>query len=141
MRNKIISVLAFGIVLLISGSAYSQVQYHPLDTIEDVLIEYRWQKASFFGKDPDAILNLRITNTSDEFIELVFTTGFYRDGQLFFESPEQDLCLAPGETRRGGRADLRFSAEGIRMSTIEEEWFTWDLPFINVNIVADCPED
>ncbi len=141
MKTRIIAFAAFIVICFASQPAFSQVQYHPLDTIEDVLIEYRWQKASFFGKDPDAILNLKITNISDDFLELVFTAGFYRDGQLFFESPEQDLCLAPGETRRGGRADLRFSAEGIRMSTIEEEWFSWDLPFLNVNIVADCPDD
>ncbi len=138
MKTHNLIILIFGMLMFASTVSVAQVEYHEYDTTDDILIEYRWQRGSFLGRNPDAILNLKMTNLSDETLEVVFTAGFYKDHQLFFESEEQRICLASGESQRGGRAGLRFKAENIKMDTIEEEWFSWDIPFIEVTPVVHC---
>ncbi len=127
-------VILFALVLPVQA----QVEYKEHETVDNVLVEYRWQRGSFFGRDPNAVLNLKLTNLSDAYLEVRFTAGFYRDGQLFMESTEQVHCLKPWESRRGGRGDLRYTAEDVRMSTLEEESFDWDLPFFTVQVVEGC---
>ncbi len=121
----------FFLVLLVGAQfASGQVQYHEHERTDEVLIEYRWQKERFFARNPNALLNLRITNLTDEQLVFRFTVGFYRDYQLFFESEEQEVRLEPGESIRGRRGDLRFRADDIYMDTVEEDWFSWDMPFV-----------
>lgn len=138
MKAHLFSIAVLAALLFAGTHAFAQVEYHEHDTIDNVLIEYRWQRERFFERDPHAILNLKVTNLSNSYIELTFTAGFYRDEQLIFETAEQSLCLEPWESKRGRRADLRFSAEGIRMGAVEEEWFSWDIPFIDVRVVDEC---
>lgn len=134
----------FGAVLAVtlwtSPVSAQIVQYHDYDTIDNVRIEYRWQRASFFQRNPPALLNLKLTNLSDAHVEIRFAAGFYRDEQLFFESSEQLYCLEPWESIRGGRASLRFEADGVHMDTTEEDWFSWDMPFIEVRVVDSCDQ-
>jgi len=119
-------------------SVDAQVTYHEHEKTEEVLIEYRWQKERFFARNPHALLNLRITNLSDEHVVLRFNVGFYRDYQLFFESGEHEVCLEPGESIRGRRGDLRFRADDILMDTVEEDWFSWDLVHFERQEVESC---
>ncbi len=130
---KTMKTLALFLVLLVGAQfAFGQVQYHEHERTDEVLIEYRWQKERFFARNPNALLNLRITNLTDEHLVFRFTVGFYRDHQLFFESEEQEVFLEPGESIRGRRDELRFRADDIFMDTVEEEWFSWDMPFVEV---------
>ncbi len=125
--------IVFLLVLLVGAQfASGQVQYHEHERTDELLIEYRWQKERFFARNPNALLNLRITNLTDEPLVFRFTVGFYRDHQLFFESEEQEVHLEPGESIRGRRDDLRFRADDIFMDTVEEDWFSWDMPFVEV---------
>ncbi len=131
--------VALFLVLLVGGQfAFGQVQYHEHERTDEVLIEYRWQKERFFARNPHALLNMRITNLSDEHMIVRFNVGFYRDLQLFFESEEFEVCLEPGESIRGRRGDLRFRAEDIRMDTVEEEWFSWDLLHLETLVTESC---
>ncbi len=138
MQNHFYVIVATALILLGGTSVFAQVEYHEHDTIDNVLIEYRWQRERFFARDPNAVLNLKVTNLSDAYLELRFTAGFYRDKQLMFETAEQALCLQPWQSKRGRRADLRFTAEGITMGTVEQEWFSWDIPMMDVRLVDDC---
>ncbi len=121
------------IFLIFFGAVYSttafgqQVEYHYFDLREGVRIDYRWTRASLFDRGSDAVLYLQMTNENDFPVKIVFTVGFYRDEQLFVEGAQNILCLNPGQRRRGGRSDMRYSADGINMVMTEEEWFSWDI--------------
>ncbi len=118
--------------------AFSQVVYHEHDTVEDIRIEFRWQRDRIFASDPQAVLNLQLTNLGDDYREVTFVAAFYRDDQIIFESEETTICLAPGQSKRGLRAGLRFMAEGITMEMIGQDWFSWDIPFLDADSVPDC---
>lgn len=137
---KIIASVTFLLLSFIiwPNGAWAQVEYDEYGEAGGVFIEYRWQRESFFGRDPYALLNLKLTNRAEDHREIAFVIAFYRDDILIFESEEQIICLKPGESIRGGRADLRFSAEGIRMSTIEEGGFDWDFLYFEVETVPAC---
>ncbi len=139
-KTLMLSGMLFCLWMLQARPAAAQVDYTVLETTDHVQIEYRWQRDSYFGRDPQAVLNLKLTNMSDAPLEVRFTAGFYRDGQLFLESSEQMHCLRPWESKRGARGDLRFTAENIRMSTLEEEWFSWDVPLFEVTRVEKCED-
>lgn len=125
----------FFLMLMVGAQlAFGQVQYQEHERTDEVLIEYRWQKERFFARNPHALLNLRITNLTGEPLVFRFTVGFYRDYQLFFESEENEVFLEPGESIRGRRGDLRFKAEDILMDTVEEDWFSWDMPHAEVEV-------
>ncbi len=138
--NKLVLaiIVCVGALFFVSHGAFAQVRYHEHERSDEVLVEYRWQKERFFAQNPHALLNLRITNLTDEHLTFRFTVGFYRDFQLFFESTEREVCLAPGESLRGRRADLRFRAEDIRMDTVEKDWFSWDLVHAETRLSASC---
>lgn len=132
-----ITLLLLSFMILPHG-ALAQVEYHEFGEADGVFVEYRWQRESFFGRDPHALLNLKMTNRLETHLTVTFVVAFYRDDILSFESEEQIICLKPGEVIRGGRADLRFSAEGIRMSTIEEGGFEWDFLYFEAETVPAC---
>lgn len=130
-----------GLFLIVAGKpAFAQVEYLVHDTIEEVKVEYRWQRERFFGSDPNAVLNMRLTNLSEDHVVFSFFPAYYRDGIIMYETPEFTVCIAPGKTLRGGRAGLRFVADGITMSTVEQEWFSWDIPYVHTEIVEDCED-
>jgi len=138
MKTLILRNLFLAVFMLAGLASFAQIEYYKHDTIEDILIEYRWQRASIFRKDADARLNLKISNHSYDYVEVRFTVAFYRDEQIYFESSEQVLCLAPGASRRGARAGLRFSAPGITRDAITEDWFSWDLSGVKVKVIDGC---
>lgn len=138
MKTSILRNLVLAAFMFAGYASFAQIEYYKHDTVEDILIEYRWQRASIFRKNPDALLNLKINNHSYDFVEVRFTVAFYRDEQIYFESQEQFLCLAPGASRRGARAGLRFSAPGIKRETVIKDWFSWDLPYVDVRVVDSC---
>ena len=140
MRALIFRFFVAGLFLIAGKTAFAQVDYHMHDTIEDVKVEYRWQRERFFGSDPNAVLNMRLTNLSEDYLVFSFVPAYYRDGVIMYETPEFTVCMAPGETIRGGRAGLRFVAEGITMSMVDQEWFSWDILFVNAEAVADCDD-
>ncbi|MFP4063881.1 MAG: hypothetical protein ACLFN2_04820 [Bacteroidales bacterium] len=141
MRAVLFHFLAAGFFLIMAiKPASAQVEYQVHDTIEEVKVEYRWQRERFFSSDPNAVLNMRLTNLSDDYMVFSFSPAYYRDGVILYETPEFTACLAPGATIRGGRAGLRFVAEGITMSTVEQEWFSWDIPYVHTEIVEDCED-
>ncbi len=126
------------ISFLLPKNAFAQVVYQEYATIDSIKVEYRWQRERFFAADSHAILNLQLTNVSETPAQVSFVAAFYRDGIIFFETEEQSICLLPGQTKRGNRAGLRFMAEGITMSKVEAEGFSWDIPFMEVIGVQHC---
>ncbi len=138
MRAVIFRFFVAGLFIIAGKTAFAQVEYHVHDTIEEVKVEYRWQRERFFGSDPNAVLNIRLTNLSGDYVAFSFVPAYYRDGVIMYETPEFTACLAPGETIRGGRAGLRFVADGITMSMVEQEWFSWDILYVSAAIVDDC---
>ena len=140
MRALLFRFFVAGLFLIAGKAAFAQVEYHVHDTIEEVKVEYRWQRERFFGSDPNAVLNMRLTNLTEDYVVFSFVPAYYRDGVIMYETAEYTACLAPGQTLRGGRAGLRFVADGITMSTVEQEWFSWDIPYVSVEIVDDCDD-
>ncbi len=140
MRASLFRFFVAGLFLIAGKTAFAQVEYHVHDTIEEVKVEYRWQRERFFGSDPNAVLNMRLTNLTDDYVVFSFVPAYYRDVVIMYETAEYTACLAPGQTLRGGRAGLRFVADGITMSMVEQEWFSWDIPYVSVEIVDDCDD-
>ncbi len=138
MRALLFRFFVAGLFLVAGKTAFAQVEYHVHDTIEDIKVEYRWQRERFFGSDPNAVLNMRLTNLSDDYVVFSLVPAYYRDGVIMFEADEFTICLAPGESLRGGRAGLRFVADEITMSMVEQEWFSWDISYVSAEIVDDC---
>lgn len=125
MKKYLILFLLLGCT---SGHVMAQqVEYHYFDTKEGVRIEYRWSRANLLDRNSDAVLFLQMTNTNETEVKIVYGIGFYRDDILMLEGVDNVLCLKPGQRRRGSRTDMRFSAPGINMSMVDEEWFSWDI--------------
>ena len=137
MNHKIllalISVLFFSAI-----AANAQRGYTEFETEDNMKTMYRWQRASFFKKDSDAVLNLRITNENETAVNLSFIVGFYDEGLLVYQSEENQLCFKPGQSRRGGLAGLRFTLEDFKTEDLENEGFAWDFVMFDVEEVESC---
>ncbi len=138
MKKSLVFTVTIFLSLLLAFPGFAQRGYDKLGVENDVLIQYRWQRENIFDRHSNAVLNLRLTNESEEARELVFTIAFYRDEQIMFESTGNSICLEPGQSRRGGGAGLRFSSEGISRDMTEEEWFSWDILWEEINPVVAC---
>jgi hypothetical protein len=138
MRLKQLMLLGFLLAVFFSKGSHAQVEYHYYDTFDEVKVGFRWQRANIFQRNSDAVLNLELTNLKDTAVEVTFTVGFYRDHQLILENSDNKICLKPGQSRRGVRGDLRYSAGGITLDMTEKDWFTWEIFLFEVTEVSDC---
>lgn len=138
MKNVLIFATIVFMSLCMAFTGFAQRGYEELRVENDILIQYRWQRENIFDRQSNAVLNLRLTNESEEARELIFTVAFYRDEQLMFENTGNHICLEPGQSRRGGTAGLRFSSEGISRDMTEENWFSWDIMWEEINPVDAC---
>ena len=138
-RKAILGSLLLILSFFYAGPLAAQFRFMHYETIEGVRVDYRWQRTSFFNKQSDAVINFQFTNESAFPVEVTFDLGFYREQQLMHESTENTVCLLPGQTRRGMRAGLRFTAAGVTLPMTEMEWFSWDLIHFEVQEVTDCP--
>lgn len=136
MKRKLFIVMAF--MAIGAGLTFGQRGYTEFGKEENLMVMYRWQRASFFQKDSDAVLNLRVTNENESAVEWTFTVGFYNDEALMYESEQVTLCLKPGQSRRGGLAGLRFTVDGMKMDAVEDEKFSWEFGVYDVDEVEDC---
>ncbi len=138
MKNIYVRLLLLVFCLFGWKTAFPQSDYHVFDTIQEVKVDYRWQRERFFSRDSNAVLNLQLTNLSEEAVEVVFVATFFRNDQALFETPDFFVCIPAGERVRGGRAGLRFMADGITMSTVARDWFDWDITYMEVVPVLGC---
>ena len=138
--KKVFLISCMMLVFLLAGMEATQAQrgFTEYDNEENLLIMYRWQRAMPFNRDSDAALGLRVTNNNESIVNWSYSVGFYRDELLIYESEVYDLCLQPGQSRRGGIAGLRFSVEGLKMEDVEDPAFTWGLVVFDVDEVESC---
>lgn len=137
MNYKILLLLVT--VLLFSAiAANAQRGYTEFETEDNIKTMYRWQRSTFFKKDSDAVLNLRVTNENETAVNMTFIVGFYDGGLLVYQSEENQLCFKPGQSRRGGLAGLRFTLEDLKLEDTEEESFSWDFVTFDVEEVESC---
>jgi len=130
--------LIFSILAISVFGAYAQqVEYHYFDKRDGVKIEYRWSLSNLLNRNSDAVLYLQMTNENDYPVSISYKVGFFRNELLFLESGLGELCLNPGQRRRGSRTDMRYSARDIKMPMTGEEWFSWDLVEFDVE-EASC---
>jgi hypothetical protein len=127
-----------GVFLLTLLPAAAQRGFTEFETEEDIKVMYRWQRATFFLKDSDAVLGLRATNLSDSHVKWTYSVAFYNDKMLTYESEPSVLCLKPGQSRRGSLAGLRYSLEGMKLVDVESESFSWDFGIFDVDKVESC---
>lgn len=139
MYTKIRLFFLLAFVTLAGQLKAQQVEYHYFDQKDSIRIEYRWARANLLDRNSDAVLYLQMTNQNDFQVKIVYDIGFYRDNELFLESTGNTLCLKPGQRRRGSRTDMRFSADGIQLSMVEEAWFDWDIIAFSVE-ASECDE-
>ena len=139
MKNTILTILAMLCIIFCVNVAEAQIiKYETHETLDELQVDYRWQRERFFVRNSNAVLNLQLTNLSASHLEVEFVVAFYRDGKIFFESEKNTLCLRPGQRLRGGRAGLRFVADGILREDVEKEEFDWDILIFEINEVSDC---
>jgi hypothetical protein len=139
MRNILLYIFfVIPAIFFAPDSAHAQARFIEYDNEENLLIQYRWSRSSPFNKESDAVLNLRVVNYNDTHIKWNYSIGLYNQGVKFFESEISELCLNPGESRRGSLAGLRFSAEGITMEDVEDPGFAWEFVVFDVQKVGKC---
>ncbi len=139
MKKGLFTLFVTLCIMVCMNVAHAQiVKYEEHTTLDELRIEYRWQRERFFVRNSNAVLNLQFTNLSDSHLEVQFVVAYYRDGQIFYESDEHGLCLKPGQRLRGGRAGLRFVAEGILRQDVDKEGFEWDVLFSEIRKVNVC---
>ncbi len=132
------NLLLVSVLLFSAIAANAQRGYTEFETEDNIKTMYRWQRAAFFDKDSDAVLNLRVTNENETAVNMTFIVGFYNEGLLVYQSEENQLCLKPGQSRRGGLAGLRFTLEDLKLEDTEEEGFSWDFVTFDVEEVESC---
>lgn len=137
MKKKLF-LLLITVLLFTAPGANAQRGYTEFETEDDLAVMYRWQRAKFYLKDSDAVLNLRVTNSNESAVKWTFAVGFYDGGRLLYQSEENELCLKPGQSRRGGLAGLRFSLEDMKLDAVEQESFSWDFVAYDVEKVENC---
>jgi hypothetical protein len=138
MKNPMVSLIVFVVLAGFSMNASAQRGYNEFDRREGIYIQEYWQRANVFDRYSNAALSLRMTNETENTVEVVFTVTFFRNDQLMFESKDNKICLRPGQSLRGANAGLRFMAEGISMDMIREDWFSWDITALEVTPVESC---
>ncbi len=139
MKKALFTLFATLCIMVCVHVAQAQiVKYEPHVTLDELQVDYRWQREKVFVKNSNAVLNFQLTNLSDSHLEVHFVVAYYRDGQIFFESEKNAICLKPDQRLSGGRAGLRFVAEGILLEDVEKEGFDWDILISEIDEVNDC---
>lgn len=138
MKSILYAVTVFIIIMLNSFNVSAQRGYTEFMEEEGIQVMYKWQRSVFYKKDSDAVLNLRISNQKETHALVNFSVGFYKDGMLLYESDENQLCLKPGQTRRGGLADLRFSVEGMKKEDAKDDSYSWEFTTFDVAETDEC---
>jgi hypothetical protein len=138
MKTTIYYFMAAIVISMGSLTAEAQRGYTEFDNEENLEIMYRWQRASVFDRESDAVLNIRVTNNNESAVNWTYSVGFYIDGLLVYESETYELCLQKGQSRRGGLAGLRFTMEGVKPEDVEKENFQWDFVVFDVDEVENC---
>ena len=137
MKNTFLLPI-IAMLLFSSYTVTAQRGYTEFETEDNMKVMYRWQRATFFKKDSDAVLNLRVTNQNETAVNWTYIVGFYDKGLLVYQSEKNQLCFKPGQTRRGGLAGLRFSLEGMKQEDTEKDGFAWDFVTFDVEEVDSC---
>ncbi len=142
MKKISIKSLSLTIIMLLISfclPADAQIRYSETDTIDGITIMYRWQRSNIFKQDSRTILNLRLINTNDHPVNISFAVGFYKSAILVHESEDINKCFAPGQSKRGGPAGLRFQSEEITIEDIESDIFDWGFTYFDVEKTDECP--
>jgi hypothetical protein len=137
MKKRLILSAAV-MLMLISSSAVAQRGYTEFKTEEGVAVMYRWQRAQFFNRDSDAVLNLRVTNENEYPVNWTYSVIFYHDKMAMHESADTTLCIQPGQSKRGAFAGLRYTVDGLKLSDVESDIFEWEFSVFDVEEVEDC---
>lgn len=139
MKNSVkILVAALIMLFFLPFDAISQRRFTEHGQEQGLIIEQRWRRSKIFKKDSDAMLVLKITNTLDHAVNAKISVGYYSGGILTYVSEEQIICLEAGQTKRGGKAGLRFLAEEITIADTKAEDFSWDFAELEVVRVDAC---
>jgi hypothetical protein len=137
MKTRFFLMIAIVLFAGIPG-AFSQRGYTEFKTEDNIKVMYRWQRLQPFNRDSDMVLNLRVTNLSESHVVLNYSINFYNENFAIFESEKSSLCLKPGQSLRGGFADLRFAVDGMKRNIVESETFSWDFFEFDVEEVENC---
>ncbi|MFW6226638.1 MAG: hypothetical protein ACOC31_00890 [Bacteroidota bacterium] len=130
---------AISVILMLSNfNSNAQRGYTTFTEEEGIKVMYKWQRAVFYKKDSDAVLNLRISNQKEAHVLVNFGVGFYKDGLLLLESDENQLCMKPGQTKRGGLAGLRFAVEDMKKEDAKDESYSWEFTTFDVAETDEC---
>ncbi len=139
MKNTLLILFASLCMTVCMTVAQAQiVKYEEHATLDELRIDYRWQRERLLVRNSHAVLNLQLTNLSDAHLEVHFLVAFYQDGKIVFESDKNTLCFRPGQRLRGGRAGLRFMADDVFREDVEKEGFDWDILISEINEVSSC---
>lgn len=138
MKKLITLMVSLAVMLGLSTTSFAQQGFEEYGTEEGIRIQYNWGREKLLKADGNAALSLRLTNTHDYPVRVVLDVSFYRDHQELFESRGNVYCLEAGQSLRGAFSNMRFVAEGITLSDIREEWFSWEIAEITVEEVSGC---
>lgn len=133
MKNLIIVIL-----VLACSNIYAQRRFETFKETENLVFSYRYKKECFLKKDSPLQLVLHIRNNNTEAVKLNFKVFYYWQLQSKAESEKISLCIKPGRVKRGGRADLVFTAADFTNEQLRSEDFTFDIPDLEIEKVSSC---
>ncbi|MFO7977137.1 MAG: hypothetical protein R6U64_00640 [Bacteroidales bacterium] len=138
MRHFFVCLIMMTLMMGFSMNASAQRGFEDFSREEGLHIQYRWQRASFFDKNSDAVLVMRVTNLTEKPLQVTFAIGFYENQMILFQNRDNQICLKPGQSLRGAPAGLRFGADGITLDQARGEDFTFDIFDLKVKEVESC---
>jgi hypothetical protein len=137
--NRLITLAFFMAgMLAFTNSSFAQRGFDDYGTEQGIRIQYRWARHIPVAPESNAALSLRLTNEHPHPVNVTLTVQFYRNGQVMFESRDNNYCIEAGQSLRGALASLRFMAEGLTLDMTQEDWFSWKISAISVKPVESC---
>lgn len=140
MKNLIV---LFALMLFAFSGTTSLAQDTPYlqkMTEEGVEIDYKWSHTRLFNKNSPLELRLRIKNTNEHAVKIVFSVDFYMKLKLTESSEDVELCILPGKWKTGRTNGVYFQPANLTNKQIRSDDFHWEINEITVEVTESCTE-
>lgn len=114
--------------------------YQELKTVDGVVIDYKWSNSKPLNRNSPLELRLRIRNTNEHAVKVVFTVDFYMKLKLTETSEEVELCILPGRWKTGRTNGVYFQPENLTNKQLRSDDFHWDINDMTVVMIETCED-
>jgi hypothetical protein len=114
--------------------------YQEFKTVDGVVIDYKWSHTKLFNKNSPLELRLRIRNTNEHAVSVVFSVDFFYKLRLTESSEDVELCILPGKWKTGRTNGVYFQPDQLTNKQIRSEDFHWDTSDMTVEVIETCED-